>query len=433
MKFRFCRQTLLALLLSSLLAAPVFAAPVDLSLSDSISLALKNNPAMKIAQTNKEKSEWTLKQARSGKGISLDLSRTDMRSDAPPSGALSLAALPPYNYSTTALTATLPLYTGGKLENTIDQAKLGLQIADFNINATQQQLKLSTTTAYFGVLEARNLLEIAKQSVADFTAHLHNVQDFYKEGTVALSDVLQTKVRLANAEDGLVKAQNAYNLAVYNLNNIIGLPLHTDVQLKEDLQYVQEPLNQDECLAYALAHRPEMAAAQATINISKDQIKVAKSDRLPTVALSGSTGWANFNNFPNMDNNTWSLGLSAQFNIFDSGRTDALISQAHSATTIAQEQARQIRDNISLEVSGAYLSMKEAAKRIDTNKVAVEQAETDFKLDKERYGAGVGTNLDVIDAELALAQARTNYIQALYDYNTDKAQLDKAMGIAVSE
>jgi outer membrane protein TolC len=384
---------------------------------------------MKIAQTSKEKSAWTLKQARSGNGVSLDLSRADMRSDAPPSGALSLAALPPYNYSTTALTATLPLYTGGKVENTIDQAKLGMKIADFNISATQQQLKLNTTTAYFGVLEARNLLEIAKQSVTDFTAHLHNVQDLYTQGTVALSDVLQTKVRLANAEDGLVKAQNAYNLAVYNLNNIMGLPLHTDINLKENLQYVQEPLSQDECVAYALAHRPEMAAAQANIDIAKDQIKIAKSDRLPTIALSASTGWADFNNFPNLNNNTWSLGLSAQFNIFDSGRTDSLISQAQSTTAITREQARQIRDNISLEVSGAYLSMKEAAKRIDTNKVAVEQAETDFKLDKERYGAGIDTNLDVIDAELALAQARTNYIQALYDLNTAKAQLDKAMGI----
>ena len=73
--------------------------------------------------------------------------------------------------------------------------------------------------------------------------------------------------------------------------------------------------------------------------------------------------------------------------------------------------------------------MKEAEKRIDTSSVAVTKAEEDFKIAQVRYNAGVGTNLDVIDAELALAQAKTNYIQALYDYNTGKAKVEKAMGL----
>jgi len=95
------------------------------------------------------------------------------------------------------------------------------------------------------------------------------------------------------------------------------------------------------------------------------------------------------------------------------------------------EQARQSRDSVQLEVRQAFLNMKEAEKRIETSKVAVDKAEEDFKIAQVRYSAGVGTNLDVIDAQLALTQAKTNNIQALYDYNTSKAKLDKAMGIPV--
>jgi len=84
-----------------------------------------------------------------------------------------------------------------------------------------------------------------------------------------------------------------------------------------------------------------------------------------------------------------------------------------------------------LQVRQAFLSIKEAEKRIDTSQVAVNQAQEDFRMSQVRYEAGVGTNLDVIDAELALTQAKTNYIQALYDYNTSKALLDQAMGVPV--
>jgi outer membrane protein TolC len=97
--------------------------------------------------------------------------------------------------------------------------------------------------------------------------------------------------------------------------------------------------------------------------------------------------------------------------------------------TAAQEQLRQATDKITLEVCQAYLGLQEATERIANNKVAVNQAETDYQLAQERYENGVGTNLDVMDAELAMTQARINYIQAVYDGHISRAQLDRAMGV----
>ena len=109
--------------------------------------------------------------------------------------------------------------------------------------------------------------------------------------------------------------------------------------------------------------------------------------------------------------------------------TGAKVKQADASLTKAQEQARQTKTGGLLEVRQNYLSMAEAQKRLDTNAVSVSKAEEDLYIAKERYNAGVGTNLDVIDAQLALTQAKKNRIQSLYDYNVNVAKLDKAIGV----
>ena len=409
-------------------SAYALAAPIELSLDESIAMALKNNPSIKISEAGKEKSYWSLQQAKANKGFDLNFSHTAARTDR---SSTSSAPTDAYNTYSNSLVLTLPIYSGNKLESLIDQAEWNYKISGMDTESTRQQLKLSATTAYFNVLQTRNLLEISKQSVDDFVSHLKNVQAQYDVGTVAKSDVLQTQVKLANAQDGLIKAQNNHELANANLNNIIGLPLDSEIKLKEELKYQAYPQTLNDCVKYALATRPDVSKAQANVEVAKDQIKVANSGNLPTLNFQGTNGWA-AREFPGTKNSNWTVSLNLGLNIFDSGSTRSQVRQAEYAVIVAQEQARQTGDTVSLEVRDAYLSMKEAEKRIDTSKVAVNQAEEDFRIAQVRYTAGVGTNLDVMDAELAFAQAKTNYTQALYDYNTSKAKLDKAMGIKVN-
>ncbi|MBP2645618.1 MAG: tolC 2 [Firmicutes bacterium] len=159
-------------------------------------------------------------------------------------------------------------------------------------------------------------------------------------------------------------------------------------------------------------------------------VNVAKSGYRPSVSLFATEGW-NDDQFAGFDNNTWSVGLTATWSIFDAGLTDSKVKQAKYGVNTAEVQAGQERDTILLEVRQYYLSLREAEKRIETTQVAVNQAQENLKIAEVRYTAGVGTNLDVLDAVLALNQSKTNYIQALYDYNTSKTSLEKAMGVAV--
>ena len=114
-------------------------------------------------------------------------------------------------------------------------------------------------------------------------------------------------------------------------------------------------------------------------------------------------------------------------NVFDSGVTWSKIHAAQENLAKAKESQRQIKDNVELEVRTDYLNLREAEKRITTTQVAVASAEEDYHIAVVRYQAGVGTNIDVMDAQEALTQAKTNYYQALYNYNTSKAALNTSM------
>lgn len=424
---RYFAKTAIPMVILFGLSHSALAAPLELSLDDSVALALKNNQTIIIAAAGKDKARWGIEQAEAGKGFSIDYTHSDVRTNK---SSTSMAPVPLYDLYSNQLALNLPVYTGGKLESTIDQAKLNFKVSDLNVDATRQQLKLNVTTSYFSVLQTSNLLDVAKQSVDDFADHLKNVQAQFKAGTVATNDVLETEVQWANAQDGLIKAKNNYALAVANLDNVIGLPLDDEIKVKDVLAYHPYPLTIADCVNYGLVNRPEMAQAQANIAVAKDQIKIAQSDYLPTVGFNLSNDWAAYN-FPGAQNSNWTVGLTASLDLFDSGLTKAQIKQAEEGVTTTQAQAQQIHDNISLQIRQAYLSMKEAEERIDTSNVAVNQGAENFRITKVRYAAGVGTNLDVVDAELDLTQAKTNYVQALYDYNTCKAQLDQAMGVPV--
>lgn len=411
-----------------LLSAVALAAPVELSLDESVSLALKNNPALKIAESDREKASWTVRENLAGYGPSIGYTHNDKRSQSAPT-LLDPNPDPVNNFNNT-VSLSLPLYTGGRVEGLVGQARIGLKVADLSLEKTKQQLKLDATNAYFSLLAKRNLLQVSQDSVDNLTAHLKNVQAQFDVGTVAKSDVLRSEVELANAQQDFIKAQNAYDVAVATLNNVIGLPHGTEIKLKEDLKYTQQGVALDEGISYAMKNRPDVIAADANIDKAKEGVKVARSGFLPSLSLTGTNNW-NDDRFPGARNSNWMVGLTTSLTVFDTNLTLSKVKEAEAGLVSASETARQTKDTVALDVRQEYLGMREAEKRIETSKVAVAKAEEDFSIAQVRYNAGVGTNLDVIDAQLALAKAKTNYIQALYDYNTGKAKLDKAMGVAV--
>ncbi len=417
------RAVLAALAACGILSAgTVMAAPVELTLEDSVNLALENNPEVKIAMINEKKAEASLDEAEANRGFTLGYNYSMVRAKQEGFSA--------GNDFSNSLSLSLPLYTGGRLENAVDAAEIALESAKLGVDDTRQQLRMDTTNSYYSILQAQNQVTIYEQTVESLEEHLKNVKAQYHVGTVAKSDVLRSEVELADAQQGLIKAENARDLSVSNFNNVVGLPLDTDIRVTEELGYEKYDLVLADCIAYALEHRADGKQAQLAIDAAEEYKSIAKSGYRPTISASASNGW-NDTDFPGTENESWQIGAKMSWNIFDMGVTKAQVRQADADLLKAQEQARQKLDAIQLEVRTAYLDVHEAEKRIHTSQVSVDKAEEDLKIARVRYRAGVGTNLDVMDAQVALTTAKMNYVQSLYDYNTSKAELDRAMGISI--
>ncbi|HWR06639.1 TolC family protein [Sporomusa sp.] len=411
------------------LAQPVFATAVELSVEDSIALALQNNYDIKYAKSAREKSYWAMKEARKNKGLSIDFTHTDQRYNTPPAETGTST----YEYTTNfdnQIALSLPLYSGGKLENQIKQAKLDLKVAELDVEAAKQQLKLTVVANYLTVLEYRNEVKVNQETVKNYEEHLKLVKDKFDLGLVAKTDVLSSQVDLASSQDNLVKAKNNYTNAVAALNNAIGLPHATEVTLKDEFAYEKYPRTLEECLQYAVDHRPELVQYEAKIASANYDVDIAKSGRRPTVNLTAEQDWYD-SHLIGSKNSNWLLKLTTSINVFDTGLTNANVKQAQHNVDMVLDKAGQQRDTILLNVREYYLSMHEAEKRIDSNKVSVDYAEESLMIQKARYEVGIGTNLDLRDAVLSLDSAKKDYIQALYDYNTNKVKLEQAMGLPV--
>jgi len=426
MSSRYTKTPAIALLAAALLlnAPAALAAPVELTLKDSIAAAVANNPALKIAAADKDRAAGSVDEAVAGRWPTLSLGSTYSRQPAsdfaPASDGVS-----------NSLRLNWQLYNGGRTEGLIDQATESLQSAERGVDKAEQQVRLDAAVAYYGVLQSKNLVSVNEEAVKNLQEHLKTAQEKFAVGLVAKADVLRSEVELANAEQNLIKARNGYDLALANLKNVMSVDQATDLVLTDTMTYEEYGKTLEDSIALAHAQRPEIAQTEAAVRAADIGVKVAESGKLPTLNFGAAKGW-NDSALPESGGD-WSLSLTASWNIFDAGVVNARIRQADSGLAKAKEQARQIADAVDLEVRQQYLSMQEAEKRLDTTEVAIAKAQEDLSIAREKYNAGVGTTIDVIDAQLALAQARTNYYQALYDFSVNKAKLIKATGLPVGE
>ena len=435
------RFLLLSAALTMALSQSAFAGEtVALNLDDAMLRAFQTNPTVSIAQYELDSARASYNAARQSRGISITASHTTQRGGYDDNIVKKTDATGAWtgeywkgigNSHSNGLTASLPIFTGGKLKGTIKQAKANYQYNQVGVQRTYNEMRSTVTDGYFTMLQADNMQKLSAESVARLEDHLKNVQAQYDVGVVAKVDVLRSQVELANAKQTLIQAENSYQVAEANMNKIVGLPMDTNLKLDNLLVYNAYDQNMDDCLAYAAEHRPELMQAQYNVDAAKGALMVARSGHMPQVAASASQSWSD-TNWPGDEKGNWGVGVNVSMNVFDTGVTLSKIHGAEADLKKAEETYRNTVDSVNLDVRSNYLGLREAEKRISTTKLAVEQADEDYRIAQLRYMSGVGTNTDVLDAQVALTQAKTNYTQALYDYNTSKTALETSIGVPMS-
>ncbi len=390
-----------------------------LSLEDAVTMALKNNPDVLITRLGEDTAKAGLRQARGSNSLTWKASSSLGHSD---SGSTGWA-----NSNSNKISASLPLYSGGINQNNIKSQELAVDVARLKTQRKWETTQLAVIQAYYNVLEAQKKMAVYQDTVDKYQQHLLNVEQLYGAGSKARIDVLRSQVELSNARQELIKGKNSYDNKLSTLRNLMYIEAQTPLELTDDFQYMPFEGSVHDCLDFALQNRRELLIDGYQVQQKELAVKSAKAGYLPTVDLSLGAGWSK-QMLPDGDNHEYSAAIGISWNIFDSGVTAGKIDAAAAELLTAQATLAKDKNDIDLAVRTDYNSMREAEERFNSTQDAVRQAQEDFFIAQEKYRAGEGIMLDIIDAQEALSTARQNYISAQYDYARYRAAVESDMG-----
>ena len=324
-----------------------------------------------------------------------------------------------------------PVWTWGRISGGYNLVLLSEQLTQEDYSRNISDAKLNVTQAFLSVILAEEVLKATIERNKSLATYIESVKKRYDEGLASKFDVLRSEVQLSNFQPLLLKAQNGAEIARMNFVTVLGLSPLLDIKLIGKLSYEDENFNSDSFINEALANRVEIKIGSLREKISDETIKIAWTGYRPSVALLGGYQWNRGQQFPPSDTiwqQGWDVGVGVNIPIFDGFATSGKIEEAQANLKQAKLANEQLVNLITMEVKSAYLNLKSAKESIFAQEKNIQQAQESLNIVKERYNLGMATNLEVLDTEMSLLQANTNYLQALYDYNLSKAKLKKSIG-----
>ncbi|HPX12564.1 MAG TPA: TolC family protein [Syntrophales bacterium] len=405
-------------------------APLKMTLQESIDLAKRQSVIVRSAAEGVAAAESGRKGARSDFLPTLSTSYGYTRLDKTPSMTFQgrevvTGTRDNYNWS---LDLTQPVFTGGKILRNYEISELGVERARAEEEATLQDVVQEVKASYFNILKAERSRAVARQSVAQLESHRDTAQSFYEVGIIPKNDLLYAEVQLARGRQSLVRAENAVALAKARFNTVLRRPVNAPVEVEDILVKSLES-----CLAIARDARPEVRMYRITVEQAEKSVGLAKGDYFPTMSLSAN--YSRFGDSPGVsgspydDGENWSLMALASWDLWEWGKTKYNVDASRSRLSQARDALLNLTDRIDLEVKDSYLYVQEAEKHIFVAEKAIEQAEENFRINTERYREQVATSTDVIDAETLLTETKSDYFNALSDYNIALSRLERSVGI----
>jgi outer membrane protein TolC len=257
----------------------------------------------------------------------------------------------------------------------------------------------------------------------------------YEVGMASRLDLLRAEVRLANLKPPLIQARNNVAVAELSLKTLLGLDVVQPVEVTGEMTYTPVDINLEESLAKAVLNRPELSQLQYQKQMAGEMIKIAKADYLPTIALSGNYNtWADRFAF---GKNNWqsfyAFNLVLSIPLFNGLQTPAKVAESQALIREIEFTEKGLVNNIKFEVQAASLTLNNAQEAFLSQEKNIDAAQESVRVAELNYGEGLITITDLGAAQVALSEARINYLRAIYEYTVSLAQLEKAVGLSWRE
>ncbi|GAU08443.1 outer membrane efflux protein [Desulfoplanes formicivorans] len=430
MPFRSVVLTIVCLLLGSPYAIGA-QDPLTLTMEECIAKGLRDNPQLKALRREIRASEYGVDAAKGGLGPSMTANYRYLRQehDTP------LAGMAQDDWMLN-LNLHQPLFTGFRLLSNLEKSRLARDVATARLEQASQAFILNVQRTFLTLLQARENVRSAKDSLTRLKSQLKVITAYYEVGLRPKLDVLQAEVDVARAEQQLLAAQIAVRVQMSRLNSLLDIPVQKDVNYVGALEFIPFIRDLQHCLDTSLAHRPDMKIAAKSIAMAQKNAQMVASGFYPQLAADvdyyshGDEPDAYGNDIVDEQNNDyWTARVTLSYKFFESGANYHAWKQAREKIAALEHDYTDLQNEISFQVKSSYDTLKESIERIEVTRKALTSARESFRMAKARYEAQVGTNTDVLDAQANVTQAEADKTQALADYQQALAALYNAMGV----
>jgi outer membrane protein TolC len=347
------------------------------------------------------------------------------------------------------------IYAGGQLWGSTKIAYINREVAVYGFERIVADTILDVRSRFYDVLYNEQLIQVREASIHYLDEQLQTTKRRFEAGTVPKFDVLQAEVALANARPPLIQARNDLRIAKLRVANL--LAIDTDIHSVEgfpyvligELQYIPYDPSVTESIETGLKNRVEIKELAKLVEARKEAVHVAYGGYKPRLEIYGQYGARSpsigdskkivVGGVTNVTRGTtsdldpsirgWSAGAQLTWDVFDGFSTHGRVVQAKALLDSAKLDLEDKKREIALLIRAAHSKLQETRETIESQKKVLEQAEESLRLSQARFSVGAGTQLDVLQSQTALTDARTTYTRALYEWNVAVAGLERAMGV----
>jgi len=417
----------------------------SLTLEDCIRAALVNNPDIRIAVDRIRQADATLAEASAAFLPVVTAETGFLRADAPSVSLFKTIDSRRFKLGTdfnnpgtfsnfeTGLGVRYNLYRGGRDRLRRWVAQTGKDIRQLDRQEVENSLVASVIHAYYDIRAAEDFVQTAHASTETVRAQHQESRVKWEHGATLKSDVLSLEVRLAEAQEREIRAENSRKLTAAALANLLGGDADTPIQLAEaDWDPGDIPKDYELALAEALSKRPELLRARQRVEQAAIEVESARRAFLPTADGSARVYWDDPDFEYDDDRTNWVVGVTLQWSLFEGGRRWAQLAMARSVLDEMLDTDRKATLALQLDVKTAYLRLDEARARKEVTRASVAQAEENLSLVRKQYEGGTATVTRYLEAKLMLTRARMRDTQAVYDLEKSLADVARAMGWLVA-
>ncbi|MGB9721645.1 MAG: TolC family protein [bacterium] len=404
---------------------------INFSLNDAIAFAIDNNAEIRQLTIEMEKASSDIGIARSAFYPTISITGYYAYLSDLPVFQLDSMFIPMGQHENYNFQVSLQqvLFAWGKIYGAYKIAGLNRDITELNFTRKRQELRCSVVKSYYGLLVLQEMVRLTKESLDQLKRHEESVKKRYDAGLVSQFDLLRSQVQVANLKPRLIEAENGLKLAREGFKMLLGLPQEKEFFLTDSLEIIEEDFDLETLKQEGLNNRAELKNLQKAERISKIAKTIKARANLPTIFAGVSYDRKKPFSFGGNDwgsNLTFNVGF--QFPIFSGYKSLYEFNKSRLQLKEVDLALENLTKGIILEIKQAYFNLSAAKEVIAAAKENINQAEKALNIMETRYKNGLATNLEYLDAQLATMQAKINYLNALKDYLSARADLIKAVG-----